>query len=275
MYFWGGFSYSEPFCYADGWALSRTAEGKWKWSQLPPLPWKLTSSASCVIGAKIYIVGGADYDGKIGFHTAADRDGQVPRLGARLLMFDTSDWNKGWTRLPDCPGTPRFVHTVQSVDGMIYVFGGATGGVPTRTVVDNWRFDPANNEWRRIRDLPISSGNFSRGNLVFDSRYIPLIGGYQYGDIANPDGTSRPNYGKPSVKSPASGLCNDVFVYDVKRDLFGTADKLPIDNNLPMALVHKDELLLLGGETGGGLVDGEYYGHHPDLFLRGKLQVLP
>jgi N-acetylneuraminate epimerase len=275
LYYWGGFSYAEPFCYSDGWALARGADGQWKWSELTQLPWKLTSAAACVIGARIYMIGGADYDGKIGFYTEADRDGQHERLGARVLVFDTTDRKKGWTRLADLPGTPRFVHTVQAVGQKVYVIGGATGGTPTRTVVDNWEFSPETNQWRRIRDLPISSGNFSRGNLVVDSRYILLIGGYQYGEIANPDGTSRPNYGKPSARSPLSGLCNDLFVYDVRRDEFGTADKLPIDNNLPMALVHKDELMLIGGETGGGMVEGEFYGHHPDLFLRGRIEVVP
>jgi hypothetical protein len=36
-----------------------------------------------------------------------------------------------------------------------------------------------------------------------------------------------------------------------------------------MTVVRGDEIFLLGGETGGGIVEGEYYGHHPDLFLKG------
>src|SRR5206468_11012176 len=98
-----------------------------------------------------------------------------------------------------------------------------------------------------------------------------LVGGHQYGEVANPDGTIRPKYGVASRRNSYSGLHDDVSVYDVATNTFGTADKLPIDNNLPMTVVRGDEIFLLGGETGGGIVEGEYYGHHPDLFLKGAI----
>ena len=53
-----------------------------------------------------------------------------------------------------------------------------------------------------------------------------------------------------------------------------TADPMPIDNNLPMTVVRGDRIYLLGGETGGGVVEGEFYGHHPDLLLIGKLEAI-
>jgi hypothetical protein len=79
LYFWGGFSYTAPFCYADGWRLAKRGE-TWTWTPLPPLPWKLAAAGACVIEKKIYVI------------------------------------------------------------------GGATGGT-TRTVVDNWVFDPADQQW--------------------------------------------------------------------------------------------------------------------------------
>ena len=71
----------------------------------------------------------------------------------------------------------------------------------------------------------------------------------------------------------ASGLHNDVFVYDTQTDLFGTADPLPIDNNLPMSVVDGEQIYLLGGETGGGSIGDRYFGHHPDLFLVGSIAI--
>jgi hypothetical protein len=116
--------------------------------------------------------------------------------------------------------------------------------------------------------------NFPRSSqAVYRERYILLPGGHQYSYVLNPDGTVREKYGVASRKNPASGLHNDVFVYDTHAERFGTADALPIDNNLPMTVVHGDEIFLLGGETGGGCVDGEYYGHHPDLCLVGRISV--
>lgn len=281
LYFWGGFNYTEPFCYADGWQLERVGDA-WRWQSLPALPCKLTSSAMCAIGDQIYVVGGADYDGVTGFLTEADRAGKNPRLGAHLLVFDTKQPGNGWRQLSDCPGTPRFVHATQAVNGKIFVIGGATGSLVrdgksfgTGTVVDNWAYDPASMKWSRLRDLPVSSGNFPKSsNLVYANRYIILPGGHQYAIVANPDGSTREKYGKASQRRPESGLHNDVFVYDTKTDLFGTADKLPIDNNLPMTVVRDDRIYLLGGETGGGVVDGEYYGHHPDLLLIGSIRTV-
>ena len=281
LYLWGGFSYTEPFSYADGWRLRRTGND-WTWQPLPPIPWKLTSSALCAVDGRIYAVGGADYDGVKGFYTEADRAGGTPRLGARLLMIDTANLDAGWKLLPDCPGTPRFVHTAQAVAGRIYVIGGATGDLVRDgknygycTVVDNWLFDPGAQKWTRLRDLPVSSGNFPKSsNLVYKNRYIVLPGGHQYSYVATPDGSIRDKYGTASQKRPASGLHNDVFVYDTQTDTFGTADKLPIDNNLPMSVLRDDRIFLLGGETGGGVVDGEYYGHHPDLLLIGRIREL-
>ncbi|MGE3317296.1 MAG: Kelch repeat-containing protein [Planctomycetaceae bacterium] len=280
MYLWGGFSYSEPFCYADGWRLERDG-GFWAWHLLPSLPWKLTSSGLCVIGSQIFAVGGADYDGVTGFFTENDRENRNPRLGARLLVFDTADPKAGWQKLPDCPGTPRFVHAVQAVNGRVFVIGGATGDLKRDgksygycTVVDNWMYDPSSRKWSRLRDLPVSSGNFPKSsNLVYRNRYVILPGGHQYAYVANPDGTVRSKYGTASQHRPESGLHNDVFVYDTETDRFGTADKLPIDNNLPMTVVRDDKIYLLGGETGGGIVGGEYYGHHPDLLLIGTIRT--
>ena len=40
-----------------------------------------------------------------------------------------------------------------------------------------------------------------------------------------------------------------------------------------MTVVREDRIYLIGGETGGGVVEGEYYGHHPDLLLIGRISL--
>ena len=67
---------------------------------------------------------------------------------------------------------------------------------------------------------------------------------------------------------------NDVFVYDTQSKLFGTADKLPLNNNGTMTVVFGDKVFLLGGETGGAVVEGEVFGHHPDLCLIGTIREI-
>lgn len=279
LYFWGGFSYSAPFCYADGWRLSRDGD-QWSWSELPPFPWVVNSAALCTVGTRIYAMGGSDYDAEA-FYTDTDRNGQRPRLGSRLLMLDTEDLQAGWQELATCPGTPRWVHNMAVIDQKLYVIGGATGNTVRKgtsygycTIVDNWVFDTETREWTRLPDTPVASGNFPRSTSnVFQNRYIVLPGGYQYSYVLNPDDTIRESFGEVHSANPKSGLRNDVFVYDVQTSSFGTADRLPIDNNLPMTVIRGDQIYLLGGETGGGEVNGQYYGHHPDLLLIGTISA--
>ncbi len=292
IYLWGGFSYTQPFCYANGFRLSRPS-GRWKWDALPALPYPLTSAAMCAIDKRIYLLGGADYDGTIGFYTQSDRTGQISRLGARLWVLDT----RTLTRSRNQRTNPDRLARIAPASGHAALRARGRGG--GRQAVCDRRSDghsqgrknqprllhrrrqldvrPARSAWTRLRDLPVSSGNFPHStNLVFRDRYVVLPGGHQYDWVANPDGTVRPKYGEASSVRKASGLFNDCFVYDTQSGLFGSADRLPIDNNLPMAVVRGDEIYLLGGETGGGEIDGVWYGHHPDLLLIGKIsQISP
>jgi N-acetylneuraminic acid mutarotase len=270
LYFWGGFSYSEPYCYDDGYRLTRKGD-HWVWDPLPPLPWPTCGGMCCSIGSKIFVCGGADYDAEA-FYTQSDRKRGNPRMGARLIVFDTAHPDAGWRRRADCPGTPRWVAAMAAVNGKIYLIGGATGS-PYCTVVDNWLYDPDTDAWTRLRDLPIASGNFPNGQIVFRDLYIVLGGGYQYGQVANPDGTTRDPYGTPRRFQDKGDYSNDMFVYDTRTGLFARADAMPLNNNMSMMVVHGNEVYTIGGETGGAVVEGEFYGHHPELLLKGKIRL--
>jgi N-acetylneuraminic acid mutarotase len=250
----------------------------------------LSSSGICALGSKIYISGGADYDvsGDGAFFTATDRTGAIKRLGARLLVIDTRDLEAGWKELPQCPGAHRAVHAMAAVGGKLYVIGGAgwhsakwakehpgPGGraIIGGTVVDNWCFDPRTAQWNRLPDTPIATGNFPSGAIVFDNRWIMLIGGYQYEFVLNPDDTYRIPFGKVSKHYPAKDYCSDVLVFDTATETFGRADSLPLNNNLPMAVLKGNQLHLIGGETAGSVLEGETFAHHPDLYLIGTIRV--
>ncbi|MEC9092085.1 MAG: kelch repeat-containing protein [Planctomycetota bacterium] len=275
IYFWGGFSYSKPFCYQDGYCLSRQ-QGAWKWDSLPKLPWPVTAAGMCASGSSIFFVGGADYDQKQ-FYSAADRYGKFPRLGARLMKIDTRDLKSGWSELTPCPGTPRWVHAMAAVDGKLYVFGGATGSdniaKTNCTVVDNWQYDVALQKWARLADLPIASGNFPSTAVVFADRYILLVGGYQYSNVLGPDGKLRPLYGVPQRRYQGNPMCSDIFVYDTQKAVFGRATSLILNNNLPMTVVSGNRIHLVGGEIQSAVIDEEHFGHHPDLYLTGTIRV--
>lgn len=277
LYCWGGFSYSSPYCYSDGYRLTQS-NGQWAWSSLPSMPRPLASCGVCAIGSKIYAFGGSDYDANQ-LYTNTDRNGNTTRLGARLLVLDTNNLAAGWSEAQQCPGTPRFVQATAAVNGKLYVLGGATGNDNSTgqytTVVDNWQYDPAADAWTRLRDLPVSTGNFPAGGIVYDNRYILLVGGAQYANVTAPDGSLQPAYGTTSKYYSDNPYNSDVFVYDTLTNLFGTATGLPLNNNLPMTVVDGNKIYLIGGETGACVIDGESFGHHTDLFLTGTIEVLP
>ena len=221
--------------------MSKQAD-HWVWDPLPDLPSPVAFSSICAIGSKIYVLGGADYNSEK-FYTHADRDSNNKRLGARLLMIDTADLKAGWKRLADCPGTSRWVAAMAAVGGKVFLIGGATGDDnPTHpngynTVVDNWRYDPARNQWERLRDLSVASGNFPSGQIVYKNRYMLLIGGYQYPMVEDPNGRLRKPYGVPYKHYKDNPYFSDVWVYDTQTGLFGTASPLPLNNNMMLAIL--------------------------------------
>lgn len=274
LYMWGGFNYTAPFTYADGYKLSRSGS-QWVWTPLPSLPTPRLGAGLVAVGHRIYAVGGGDYN-REHFFTLTDRTGTQEAYGARMYVFDTQAEGDGWTELPPLPGTPRMYHATAAVCDKIYVIGGVGRVGPSNgTVVDNWVFDTATQTWSRIRDLPVASGNFPGGAIVVEDRYILLIGGYQYSFISQPDGTKRPVYGTPSKTIEDHPFYSDVWVYDTYTNQFGTATPLPMNNNMPTVVIKDGVLHLIGGETLGFEVFGETFEHHPDLYLIGNITVIP
>lgn len=283
LYVWGGFSYSEPYTYTDGYRLSRK-DGEWVWDELLPLPSPVSWSGVAAMGPRIYCLGGADYDSE-NFYTLQDRTGQVKRLGARLLVLDTNNLEAGWRDLTPCPGTPRALVATGVVDGKLYFIGGFAVSPEGSycNVVDSWRYDPATDTWERLRDLPISGSGTSPGLIVYRNRYLLLPCGYQYDSLMKPDGTLAPKYGTPSTvertwenhpRLKDTHYYNHFFVYDTRTDLYGTATRLPFDDVASITIVLGDTAYMFPGETAGFRWKDEYFGHHPEFVLKGKITEL-
>ncbi len=284
LYLWGGFSYEAPYTYSDGYKLTHTGD-TWNWEPLPPLPSPTCWTGMSVVGKKIYALGGADYDAQA-FYCLQDRTGTIKGLGQRLIMFDTEKPEVGWTEKSKLPGTARCLTGTPVVGGKIYAIGGismlATGAYAN--VVDNWRYDPASDLWERLRDHPVSASGSSSSTTVFANRYVLLPASYQYGVIANPDGSERPAYGTPRKLTrtwenhpsfATTHYYNHHFVYDIETDSFGTATSLPFDDVASITVVHGDKAYLFPGETAGFYWEGEYFGHHPEFVLKGKITKIP
>ncbi|MCC6798434.1 MAG: hypothetical protein IT366_25190 [Candidatus Hydrogenedentes bacterium] len=282
LYVWGGFSYDAPYTYADGYRISRVNQ-QWAWTRLPDLPSPSAWSGICAVGSRLYSFGGADYDAQR-FYTDTDRSGTVARLGARLIVFDTAQPDKGWLVESECPGTPRCLSAAAVVGDAIYFIGGL--GVASSgeycNVVDNWKYAPVSRKWERIRDLPMSGSGSTSNRIVYQSRYVLLPCGYQYDRIKRPDGSLADRYGTPSKvvrtwkshpKLENTAYFNHCYVYDTETDSFGTATPLPFDDVASITVVLGDTVYMFPGETGGFVWEGEYFGHHPEFVLKGALRL--
>lgn len=282
IYLWGGFSYTEPFTYRDGYKLSRE-EGDWIWSELPPLIRPGAAGTIVAVNSNIYLLGGMDYDAER-YYVDTDRTGQAERYGSRLYRFNTQEPKQGWKEARPCPGTPRMMAAGGVVDGKIYIMGGyaVSKAGKAYNVVDSWRYDPVADSWQRLRDTPVSVSGYSTGTLVYQDRYILLFTGYPHGEILNPDGTTRPRYGTPSTIDRSGWKLhpraptpyeNHAWVYDAKTNLYGAVTYLPFDDHAQTVHIVGDTLYMFPGETGGFNWDGEYFGHAAEFVLKGKMTL--
>ncbi|MFH1738072.1 MAG: hypothetical protein ABIH23_03625 [bacterium] len=283
LYLWGGFSYSEPYTYKDGYRLSHE-NGEWVWNELPSLPSPSAWAGTCALGSKIFCLGGSDYD-RERFYTLTDRTRQVDRLGSRLITLDTENLDAGWRELAPCPGTPRCLTAAAELDGKMYFVGGVavSNSGSYCNVVDSWRYDPASDTWQRLRDLPISGSGTSPGYHLYKNRYILLPCGYQYDTLMKPNGAVVPKYGTPTSIKPTwkkhpqfenTHYFNHCFVYDTQTDLYGTATALPFDDVASITVILGDTVYMFPGETAGFNWNGEYFGHHPEFVLKGEITEL-
>ncbi len=284
LYVWGGFNYTSPYAYRDGYCLSRK-NTSWEWTPLPPLPASCCWSGTCVIGSCIYSLGGCDYDGER-FYTLTDRTKKIKQFGCRMMKFDTRHPEAGWQFLSPCPGSPRAIPATVAIAGNIYFIGGiaADANGVFCNVVDSWRYTPATDTWKRLRDMPVSGTGTNTGLPVYKDRYILLPCGYQYKNVLRPDGTKSPQYGLVSTvkrtwenhpREKGKHYFNHCYVYDIQTDLYGRATALPFDDVASITLVIKDTAWIFPGETAGFYWEGEYFGHHPEFVLKGHIRERP
>jgi len=106
-----------------------------------------------------------------------------------------------WTRLPDM-AVPRWEAGAVVLDNKLYVFGGYQ--MPTRACKRVDVFDPTDNAWRRLKDLPSA---ITHMNMVLDGRTVWFAGGF-----------------KDGYKGYA---IDEVWKYDVDRNAYRAGPALP------------------------------------------------
>ena len=71
-----------------------------------------------------------------------------------------------------------------------------------------------------------------------------------------------------------AGVLETTFEEETETDLFGTATSLPFDDVASITVITGDKMRIFPGETAGFEWKGEYFGHHPEFVLVGKLKEL-
>jgi N-acetylneuraminic acid mutarotase len=180
-----------------------------KWSTAEPIPKAFGYGVTASIESDIYILGGADGEGKPNRDIYRLRDekwtkiGETPAefiypaysaVGSSIYIFggsthasdvslstnethiydtETGTWSKG----EPLPGEPREIFSAASIGTDIYVFGGLTQkkGEEIANLDDAYRFDTTSGKWSPIKKMPIKMRAFWAGT---DGENVFLIGGY-------------------------------------------------------------------------------------------------
>jgi len=309
IYVWGGFCYKPHKnlidipedqwpnktgfkTFRDGYCLHFSKRKRFEWKVVPDLPYSSCGFLLLSRGTKIFIITGATI-----FNSNEDAmplvqkviEGQLVIPGNTLYMLDTKemkkDWENGWRKICDFPGTPRLNAAGCIYKGYIYIVGGihtnsdwTYGSEIDRFyyVKDNWKYNIRRNEWSRISNNPYHVCCFGGHNhLQIYDKYLVLISGHN-GDITK-------------IISPEDGLVNikqynlivnkliqdkqSIILYDMIENKFiQTSNKFPIEAiNIPYLI--KDNIIsCVGGEMcTEQKYNDRYYAKHIELFVKGKI----
>lgn len=173
--------------------------GAYHWLWGPPLPAPRIYAGAAVVGTKLYVIGGApDNEMKGRFHNDA-------------LVLDTARPRDGWRTCRAMPGPGRALMAAAAVGDTIHVFGGyVKDGARARNSADAFKYDAANDRWRRLPSLPFATRG-SDAVAVNDRVY--LLGGY----VTWPASTLRED-----------GFSDKVLRLDEKRGEYLVAGELPL-----------------------------------------------
>jgi N-acetylneuraminic acid mutarotase len=118
-----------------------------------------------------------------------------------MLCMAGNESHSSWKRLPDM-AVPRWEAGTVVLDDKLYVFGGYK--MPTKACKRVDAFDPKDNSWTKLRDLPSAITHI---NMVLDDRSVWFAGGF-----------------KDGYKGYA---ISEVWRYDIDKDTYTAGPSLP------------------------------------------------
>lgn len=138
----------------------KTVKGRLEWKRLPYLPEAFGFGAGAVADGKFYVAGGMRNGGS---------------CGNTMYSLDVNDPAAGWSECRPFPGEARMLYALVANGGYVYLIGGLSDSKPPKYLADVFRYDPKNDEWTRLADLPFegyawAAGAVDRDNIIITGR---------------------------------------------------------------------------------------------------------
>jgi N-acetylneuraminic acid mutarotase len=143
---------------ADVYRLSSLKKGN-GWESLPLLPEALNNGAGAILNGRFYVACGSAGTKK------------TNRMWYLNLNKKTGT---NWTECKPLPGAGRMFPSLVACGKYLYLLGGLAETSPLTPLNDFYRYDPAANEWTKLKDLPFKG--YAWVSQPVDDRNIIITG---------------------------------------------------------------------------------------------------
>lgn len=213
------------------------AQGRPQTDPLPSLPRPCAQFCGALIGRVVFVAGGLE----------------KPDAVEALRTFWTLDLDhldRGWQSLPPWPGEGRLLATAGTLDGRVYLVGGAAlkpdldGKAQRVWLRDAWRYTPGQG-WEALADLPGAAVAAPTPMPLHAGRLL-LLGGDDGAQIHLPPEQHQ-------------GFSKVILAYDPASHAWLPGGTLPLGLVTTPSVVWRDHLILPGGEKKPGFRSTEVW----------------
>lgn len=186
--------------------IIRYLNGKIETETLPELPEPLVNGAGVIVNDIVYVLGEAFWS----------------------LDLASSDANRSWKQLESLPGPPRILSAAGTMDGSVFIFGGAQvlvspqdSSVQRKYLKDCWRYKPGKG-WEAIATLPCALAASPTPAYNAGQSHLLLFGG--------DDGSNASKVAE--LKDAHPGFRNGILAYNTITNSWSVMDHMPVKKNV-------------------------------------------
>lgn len=128
------------------------------WEPLPDLPVAVSNGAGAILKGKFYVTCGSI---------------DIEKTN-KMWVLDIRKPGSKWSECQPLPGIGRMFPSLVACGKYLYLLGGLSETSPLTPLNDIYRYDPAKNEWIRMKDLPIKG--YAWVSQPVDSKHLILTG---------------------------------------------------------------------------------------------------